>query len=142
MLKVPIPLLGITGIRYFAADIRRWPKRMDPELVKLNLHQFILMQEVVGSGGAGFRFVFAAFLQEAAAILNTPELNDISTGMVKVGDIWRESTLLITQYYRDRVEGKEFFTRIPQFISDCAKSEEEQLKKLDAIIRKIKGPAR
>jgi hypothetical protein len=139
MLKVPVPLLGVGGIRHFAKDIRRWPGRMNPELVKLNLHQFILMQEVVGSGGAGFRFMFAAFLKEAADILNMPELNEISDGMIKAGDLWREGALLITQYYRDRVQEKEFFEKIPRFISECADSEEEQMKKLYAAIRKKRG---
>jgi hypothetical protein len=136
MLKLPVPILGVRGIRSFAREIRRWPKKMDPELIKLNLHQFILMQEVVGSGGAGFRFMFAAFLKQCADILQRPALLDVARGMTAVGDQWRESALLITQYYRDRIEKNDFYSRIPDFIIQCADQEKVQLKALWKIAKK------
>jgi hypothetical protein len=136
MLKLPVPILGVRGIRSFAGAIRRWPKKLSPEIIKLNLHQFILMQEVVGSGGAGFRFMFAAFLKQCADILNRPALLEISLGMTAVGDQWRESALLITQYYRDRIAPGEFYGQIPDFITKCADQEQIQLKKLWRIVKK------
>ena len=136
MLKLPVPILGVRGIRSFAREIKRWPKKMDPELIKLNLHQFILMQEVVGSGGAGFRFMFAAFLKQCADILNRPGLLEIARGMTAVGDQWRESALLITQYYRDRIGKNDFYDRIPDFINTCADQEKKQLKALWKIAKK------
>lgn len=136
MLKLPVPILGVRGIRSFVKEIRRWPKKMDPELVKLNLHQFILMQEVVGSGGAGFRFMFAAFLKQCADILHKPELLDIAQGMTAVGDQWRESALHITHYYRDKIDKEEFYGKIPDFITQCADQEQRQLTKLWRIVKK------
>jgi len=50
----------------------------------------VRMQEEVGTGGAGFRYMYAAFLQEAASLFGSAELNDLSQEMTAIGDTWRE----------------------------------------------------
>ena len=60
------------------------------------------MQEEIGTGGGGFRFLYAAFLQEAADILRMPELGDVSNQMTRVGDQWRLFALACAKVVKGR----------------------------------------
>ena len=86
MLKYPLPIIGISGIRYLAKRLEHWPKKLGPEKSLLYLGQMIRMQEEIGTGGAGFRFIYAAFLQEAAGILNDERFLECSHIMTGIGD--------------------------------------------------------
>ena len=66
--------------------MRKWPVKLGEKQAALNLGQVIRMLEEIGTGGAGFRFIYAAFLQESAEILNKPWLNDLSIEMTAIGD--------------------------------------------------------
>ena len=63
---------------------------MGSKRAALNLAQIIRMNEEIGTGGAGFRFIYAAFLQEAAVLMNNPRLRELSAQMTTAGDMWRE----------------------------------------------------
>ncbi len=54
------------------------------------LGQLIRMQEEIGTGGGGFRFIYGAFLQEAAVILKNDELKGLSKEITAIGDLWRD----------------------------------------------------
>ncbi|MEW5802665.1 MAG: BtrH N-terminal domain-containing protein, partial [bacterium] len=69
MLKAPRPFGGVHGIRYLARQIVSWPERLGEKKAILYLAQVIRMQEEIGTGGAGFRFIYGAFLQRAAEFL-------------------------------------------------------------------------
>ncbi len=90
MLKIPVPLFGVKGIRYLAGRMRSWERRMGSKRAALNLAQIVRMNEEIGTGGAGFRFIYAAFLQEASLLINDPRLRDISAEMTSAGDMWRD----------------------------------------------------
>jgi hypothetical protein len=47
----------------------------------------------VGTGGAGFRFLYAAFLQQAADLLDDARLARHAEALAAVGDRWREFAL-------------------------------------------------
>ena len=49
--------------------MKRWPKKLGDKKASLYLGQVVRMLEEIGTGGAGFRFIYAAFLQESAKIL-------------------------------------------------------------------------
>ena len=55
----------------------------------LHLAQVIRMSEEIGTGGAGFRFIYAAFLQEAAEKTGLDVLNEYSERITAIGDQWR-----------------------------------------------------
>ncbi|MGM0681860.1 MAG: BtrH N-terminal domain-containing protein, partial [Thermodesulfobacteriota bacterium] len=61
MIKTPVPLIGVRGIRFLAFRMRSWPERLGREKAALILGQVVRMQEEIGTGGGGFRFIFAAF---------------------------------------------------------------------------------
>lgn len=83
------PWTGARGILFLSKRIRTWDETMGEREARLNLAQVIRMLEEIGTGGAGFRFMYAAFLQEAAERTGIAELNDFSRRMTAIGDLWR-----------------------------------------------------
>lgn len=88
MLHTPLPIIGVRGIRLVARKIRGLSPREEKHN-RLLLGHMVRMQEEIGTGGAGFRFVYAAFLQEAARIVRRPALADIAAELTAAGDEWR-----------------------------------------------------
>lgn len=64
-----IPWVGTRGIIYLSKRIRTWEKVMGYRKARLNLAQLIRMLEEIGTGGAGFRFIYGAFLQETVQFI-------------------------------------------------------------------------
>ena len=102
MLGSPIPLIGVRGIRFLAKRLITWPQRLGRERADLHLGHVVRMQEEIGTGGGGFRFIYAAFLQEAAERLARPVLNELSETLIDIGDEWREFALSTARMIRDR----------------------------------------
>jgi len=88
MLYAPLPFIGIKGIEYMARRIEKL-KKGDPRYARLYLGHIVRMQEEIGTGGGGFRFMYAAFLQEASRLLSSVPLEEASRLMTESGDRWR-----------------------------------------------------
>lgn len=84
-----MPWIGTRGIKTLSKRIRTWETTMGERKARLNLSQVIRMLEEIGTGGAGFRFMYAAFLQEAAEKADISEFNHFSERMTAIGDLWR-----------------------------------------------------
>jgi hypothetical protein len=96
----PIPIIGVRGIRTLA---RRVAKLSVDDKLSLNYAGHIVrMQEEIGTGGAGFRFLYAAFLQEAADITALPELRALAGRLNEIGDGWREFALKAVRMIKGR----------------------------------------
>ncbi len=61
------------------------------------------MQEEIGTGGAGFRFIYAYFLQEAAVVLDKPGLKGLAARLTDTGDEWRRFALHAAKMCKDRM---------------------------------------
>lgn len=96
----PIPIVGIRGMRFLAKKIRKLPS--DSSDTKAFVGHIIRMQEEIGTGGAGFRFLYAAFLQEAAQLTHRPQLADLADELARVGDGWREFALATARMVKGR----------------------------------------
>ena len=124
MLKLPIPFIGIRGIRMFAKKIVSWPKyarnsdQLSHEIMKIH----VLLEEQ-GTGGGGFRFMYATFLQEAAKLLNKPELSDLSRKMMANGDKWREISVFSARIGRNRDFGENRLQELSGMIAGRADEE-------------------
>ncbi|MBU1233822.1 MAG: BtrH N-terminal domain-containing protein [Proteobacteria bacterium] len=101
MLKTPVPIAGIRGIRALAKSIGKLEKK-DRRYAKLFLGHIVRMQEEIGTGGAGFRFIYASFLQEAGRLLGSSLLAESSEMMTAVGDQWREFALMLAKAIRSK----------------------------------------
>ncbi len=130
MLTIPLPMFGIDGIRYLAKNLRKWPVKMGEKVAALNLAQVIRMLEEIGTGGAGFRFIYAAFLQECAEKLNQPLLNETSVKMTAIGDAWRNFAWQAARCFRNRDNGSITYDALADLLMDIASQEEEVFSQL------------
>jgi hypothetical protein len=71
----PVPLIGVKAMRWVAKEHSEMGRK-GTKVTNHYLGQLIRMQEEIGTGGGGFRFIYGAFLQEAAVILKNDELKE------------------------------------------------------------------
>lgn len=134
MLKIPIPLIGVRGIRLLARQLAKWPGKLGEKQTLLHLGHIIRMQEEIGTGGAGFRFIYAAFLQEAAGVLKNDKLIDLSRRCTEVGDLWREFALIASRVCKGRAAVQDSFDDLAALLCQCAAHEENLFKDLRSAI--------
>lgn len=139
MLKVPVPFIGTSAIHYLANKIRNLQnKSNDPRHSRLFVSFIIRMQEEIGTGGGGFRFIYASFLQEAAQMLNHTQLHEASEKMTVAGDAWREFALLGARYCKKKYEVK--LHDLADALIVCADKETAAFRLIDGIrIRSLSG---
>ena len=104
MLKTPVPIAGLKGIKLLSKSTLKLEQK-DEEYARLFLGHIVRMQEEIGTGGAGFRFIYASFLQEASELFdNDQTLQEASQMMLETGDNWRNFALLIAKSIRSKKE--------------------------------------
>lgn len=125
MLKIPLPFLGVKGIRRFADKVVEWPfYARDENQLADKFFRITVLLEDQGTGGGGFRFLYASFLQEAAKTLNYPKLNQFSKEMMSIGDGWREISLAASKIAKNRDFGKDRLLELASMIRTRADFEE------------------
>ncbi|MFC2102302.1 BtrH N-terminal domain-containing protein [Bacteroidota bacterium] len=136
MLKLPVPFIGIKGIRLFAKRIVEWPalardtEHLSHEVMKINV-----LLEDQGTGGAGFRFMYATFLQQASEIVGIPALKELSEELMTIGDGWREISLFAARIGKNRELGPDKMKELSNLIMERAEVEEAFFKKLKKSIK-------
>ena len=138
MLSIPFACAGTRGIKFLSKRLRKWPERMGAKKASRYLGSVIRMQEEIGTGGAGFRFIYGAFLQECAEILQEEKLNQISNEFTDVGDLWREFARLGARNCKARAEATESYDHLGDLLIECASREEALFKRLRKIIKRTK----
>ncbi|PCH61528.1 MAG: peptidase [Gammaproteobacteria bacterium] len=133
MLKTPIPLVGIKGIRTLSKAVRKLGAKHDNHTHqnKLFLGHIVRMQEEIGTGGAGFRFLYASFLQEAAPIVDDARLQVAATMLTNTGDEWRSFALHAAKMCKGRMDMD--YDKLADQLLVCAEQEEEIFLKLSKI---------
>ena len=92
MVYTPAPWIGTRGIQLLSRHMKlKWPAKFSNEPAKLNLNiaQVVRMAEEIGTGGAGFRFMYSAFLQEVGEKFSHDAFGRASESMMRCGDEWR-----------------------------------------------------
>ena len=131
MLQFPIPIAGVKGIRFFSKQVKKWLSKHGSETAALYLGQMVRMQEEIGTGGGGFRFIYAAFLQEAGEFLKMKMLDDLSEEMTQAGDLWRDFAITAVRIYKKRCSSdQQKFDQAADKLLTIADSEESIFKKL------------
>lgn len=103
MLKIPMPFLGVKGIRRFGDKLPEWPKyARNEEQLAHNIFMITTMLEDQGTGGAGFRYIYASFLREAATILDDVVFKEYAKRMMEIGDDWRNISLFASRIAKHR----------------------------------------
>ena len=130
----PMPILGVKGIRYTAKLIRKWPKKKGIKVANHYLGQIVRMQEEIGTGGGGFRYIYAAFLQESSKILNNNTLAELSKEMTVIGDLWRDFALDASRIYKNRSAKNDAYNNVASQLEAIADKEEIFFKRLKKAI--------
>ncbi|MBN2645403.1 MAG: BtrH N-terminal domain-containing protein [Desulfuromonadaceae bacterium] len=133
----PIPVGGIRGMRFMACAMEQWEQRYGVRKARYCLAQLIRMQEEIGTGGGGFRFIYAAFLQEAAVQLHCEKLEALSDRLTAIGDAWREFALSAARCCKGRDETVTYHS-LGQQVLDCANQEDALFRELRETTRTLK----
>ncbi|ASZ15145.1 BtrH N-terminal domain-containing protein [Chitinophaga pendula] len=133
MLKIPLPMFGVKGMHFLANRLRKYPEKVGDRKATLYLGNIIRMQEEIGTGGAGFRFMYAAFLQEAATILQKEELSTLATELTQIGDLWRNFAFNAGRVCKSRSTDNVSYTQLSEMLIQCAVEEEKLFKRLAKV---------
>ena len=129
------PIIGVSGIKFVANKIRKWPAKYGIKQANHNLAQMVRMQEEIGTGGAGFRFIYAAFLQEASDILENEKLLKLSLELTAIGDLWRDFAVEASRVYKNRSTQPDVYNLVADQLLNIANKETIFFKELKNAIR-------
>jgi hypothetical protein len=133
MLHIPGPIAGVKGIAFTGRRIKRWREKLGPEQAGLYLAHLVRMQEEIGTGGGGFRYIYAAFLQEADAYWPGLGLGERSALFTESGDRWRNAAVQAAGIYKGRLGGQPDFDRMGEMLIEIATREKEAFKQLSNL---------
>ncbi len=130
----PVPIVGVKAIRWVVKNIRKWPEKIGTKKTNHYLGQIVRMQEEIGTGGGGFRYIYAAFLQEASKVLNNNQLSELSREMTAIGDLWRDFAVDASRIYKNRSSQTDGYNAIADQLEAIANLEEAFFKKLKKAV--------
>lgn len=133
MSSPPIPWFGQNAIKFLAKQIKNYPTKLDARKATLYLGNIIRMQEEIGTGGAGFRFLYAAFLQEASAITNNKNLAELSQEMTQIGDLWRNFAYSTARVCKSRATDVVGFDELSNLLMNIYEQEKQFYQKLKKV---------
>ncbi|HET9279793.1 MAG TPA: BtrH N-terminal domain-containing protein [Flavitalea sp.] len=124
MTHIPVPLFGAKGMKYLSKRLRHWPNKLGNRKAIQWLGHLIRMQEEIGTGGAGFRFIYAAFLDQASTVLKNETLFDVSKELTKSGDQLREFAYYAGRVCKNRTSDTRTFAELATMLEDCSQREQ------------------
>ncbi|MFN8249191.1 MAG: BtrH N-terminal domain-containing protein [Ferruginibacter sp.] len=133
MIRIPGNIAGVKGIANTGRKIKKWRDKLGPKTAGLYLAQLVRMQEEIGTGGGGFRYIYAAFLQQAHKFHPVDELLNISKTFTKAGDIWRNAAVQAAGIYKGRIGSQADYDVMGDYLIEISEIEKEAFKALSKI---------
>jgi Domain of unknown function (DUF4872)/Butirosin biosynthesis protein H, N-terminal len=133
MLHIPGNIAGVAGIKYTGRKIKKWRDRLGLHKAGLYLAQLVRMQEEIGTGGGGFRYIYGAFLQEAYDYHPIDQLMEISAMFTRSGDAWRTAAIQAAGIYKGRIGSQEDFNVMGDYLLEIAELEKQAFQALSKI---------
>lgn len=133
MIYIPGNVAGVKGIRYTAKLIKGYRDKLGVKKAGQYLAQLVRMQEEIGTGGGGFRFMYAAFLQQAHGYIPNDDLLSISNEFTKAGDLWRSAAIQAAGIYKGRITEQSDFNDMADHLFEIADIEKAAFKRLDKL---------
>lgn len=130
----PVPIVGVRGMRMVARAIRKWPSKVGVKKANYYLAQMVRMQEEIGTGGGGFRYIYSAFLQEAGKKIGNESLVAMSVEMTAIGDLWRDFAVEASRVYKKRSNQEDVYNKLSNDLLHLADLEEAFFKKLKSSV--------
>ncbi|QOR35003.1 BtrH N-terminal domain-containing protein [Clostridium sp. 'deep sea'] len=100
MLKAPAKLLGINGINKFSKEVLTWNKFKIEKLKLAGINNYFQISADGGTGGGMFREMFADFLVESAALLNSTVIQNLGYSYKQEAKKWNIISELMWQLYQ------------------------------------------
>ena len=133
MLNIPGNIAGVKGIAWTGRKIKKWKDKLGPEKAGLYLAQLVRMQEEIGTGGGGFRYIYGAFLQEAYAYHKIDTLPEVSKKITEAGDLWRAAAVQAAGIYKGRIGSQADYDQMGDYLLQISEIEKEAFKALAKI---------
>ena len=111
----------------------KWRGQLGIKDAGIYLAQLVRMQEEIGTGGGGFRFIYAAFLQQAYAYHPNEQLLKISEQFTKSGDLWRSAAVQAAGIFKGRITSQKDFNDMGNYLMEIAEVEKNAFKALAKI---------
>lgn len=124
-MTVPFWMVGVRGIRFLAGKVRKWPVKLGDKMASRYLGQLILIQEEIGTGGCGYRYIFGAFLIEAARILDDPKFIEFSKQVNDIATKWREFSYQGARNCKERSGPEVTYDHLADILLEVASMEEK-----------------
>lgn len=133
MIKIPGNIAGVKGIARTGKKIKTWRDKLGLQKAGLYLAQLVRMQEEIGTGGGGFRYIYGAFLQEAYAFHPNDQLFEISKIFTQSGDLWRTAAVQAAGIYKGRIGSQHDFNLMGDYLLEIAALEKRAFEALSKI---------
>ena len=133
MLRIPGTIGGYKGIATTGKKIKKWKDKLGPQKAGLYLAQLVRMQEEIGTGGGGFRYIYGAFLQEAYTYHPIDELLDISKIFTEAGDKWRTAAVQAAGIYKGRIGSQADYDVMGDYLIEISEIEKKAFQALSKI---------
>lgn len=133
MIRIPGNIAGVKGIAATGDKIKKWRDKLGQQTAGLYLAQLVRMQEEIGTGGGGFRYIYAAFLQQAYAFHSKDELLKISKQFTAAGDLWRDAAVQAAGIYKGRIGSQADFNTMGDYLIEIASIEKNAFHALSKI---------
>ncbi|WP_109078597.1 BtrH N-terminal domain-containing protein [Aggregatibacter kilianii] len=119
----PLFFVGVNGIRTVAKQIEKLANHKSDKYKRLYLGHIVRMQEEIGTGGAGFRYLYAYFLEQTAEICQEPKYKQASIQMTEIGDMWRQfANLCVKQCKKPTEKG---YKVVADYLREIADKEKQ-----------------
>ncbi|MBK7098891.1 MAG: BtrH N-terminal domain-containing protein [Sphingobacteriales bacterium] len=138
MLDIPGYFAGTSGIAHTGRQIKKWKNRLGDDKSRMYLAQLVRMQEEIGTGGGGFRFIYGAFLQQSHQFLPVDELFDISNQFTAAGDKWRDAAVQASGIFKGRLGAQADYDDMGDRLIEISQLEEKAFRQLKTLIKKLK----
>jgi Domain of unknown function (DUF4872)/Butirosin biosynthesis protein H, N-terminal len=133
MLSPPMPWFGYKAIFLLAKKIKHYPTNLTQRKAALYLGNIIRMQEEIGTGGAGFRYLYAAFLQEAGQMLERDDLHRYSEELTQIGDEWRNFAYHAARQMKSRESDLISYDDLSSLLHTCGQKEKGFFSRLQKL---------
>ncbi|MDB5130120.1 BtrH N-terminal domain-containing protein [Mucilaginibacter sp.] len=133
MLSIPGSFAGVAGIKNTGVKIKKWLDKLGLKKAGLYLAQLVRMQEEIGTGGGGFRYIYAAFLQEADAYWPGKGLLVVSATFTQAGDMWRTAAVQAAGIFKGRLTNQQDFDKMGDYLIEIAAVEKQAFETLKKI---------
>lgn len=119
------PYGGIASMKKLARLLKTYPEKHRREQGSQLLLHIVRLQEILGTGGAGFRSMYAQFLKEASEHLSSKTLAEFGEKMLAIAEDWRNFALLAAKSAKkSNPKPEESFAVVSDALMAIARKEE------------------